>query len=120
MHPHRHMGDCGLPTDPVLHLAIGCHCNGQLSVVYMCIDSFTCLLAHLFVCLPVCLSVCLSVCLVCLSVCLSDGKKVEEQPRLVAGLFSSVTRASAYKADGHGFESHRSPLFHSITQMIQQ
>ena len=29
----------------------------------------------------------------------------------IAGLFSSAGRASAYKAEGRGFESHRSPLF---------
>ena len=30
---------------------------------------------------------------------------------LLAGLFSSVGRASAYKAESRGFESRRSPLF---------
>ena len=33
------------------------------------------------------------------------------QLRLLAGLFSSVGRASAYKAESRGFKSHRSPLF---------
>ena len=60
MHPLRHMGDCGLPTDPVLPLAIVLHCSGTLSVVHMCV----CPSIHL----STCPSVCLPVCLPCLSV----------------------------------------------------
>ena len=71
---------------------------------------------------------------------LSDGKKVEEkvdscgtrthdsqlymmmlyQVCLLAGLFSSVSRASAYKGESRGFESRRSPLFLSIRQTDRQ
>ena len=51
---------------------------------------------------------------VCLSVCGRKGvlyKGIAYQLCLLAGLFSSVGRVSAYKAKSRGFESRRSPLF---------
>ena len=94
-----------------------------------------CLPACLPACLPVRLPVCQSACLLaCLSVCLcliADQQRLllgygfslplgrkgvlhkgtAYRPCLLAGLFSSVGRASAYKAESRGFESRRSPLF---------